>query len=437
VTGKRFQIDAEWPAKPADGGRDVANLRIRVGDQVLTELAEVGADTLRDHLRTSAVTLALWFADNWWRLRWESLQDGRRPTADWRVRHEMTSAPGGTIWPPIMIYGAGARVVLAPVFGANVSLGPVRFLDLNIVHVLDGEAYESGLDAFLDAVVDVCARAQDGAALRALLTQLRDERADEEVAAWRSLEARLGYDPDEAPDALMERLSVLEDELGKRAVEEAATAAPGAESSAVLEEAVEASRASAIEADLSILTPVDPERLDPAVTPWRLGEEAAQAVRRRLGLTPGALPEDAYSDLLRTSWSAVKSASATARRLPYAARMRTPDAKTKIALQTIASVDRRFEMARVIGDEIWAMQDRFGVISRAKTERQKFQRAFAQSLLCPFSDLQRHVDLAGPSDLQIRSAARFFDVRPSVVQTLLVNKGVLPRETLEERLEAA
>ncbi len=100
-------------------------------------------------------------------------------------------------------------------------------------------------------------------------------------------------------------------------------------------------------------------------------------------------------------------------------------------------MDRRFELARIAGDIAWAGQSDFGVVSRSRTERQKFQRAFAQSLLCPFSEVQRFIDLADPSDGQIADSARRFGVSPHVVRTLLVDKGALPRDTLQDRLEAA
>jgi hypothetical protein len=437
VTQARFHIDSDWPKAPAAGEGDGARLRLRVGDHILTRLADVRTGALRDHLRASAVTLALWFADNWWRLRWESLPDSRRPSADWRLRHEMTSAPGGTIWPPLMIYGTGARVVLVPVFGANLSNGPVRYLDLSVVQALDGHDYEAGLDSFFAAVLGACAQARDGAALRTLIDELRDERTDDGQSAWRSLEARLGYDPDEAPEGLIEGLAALEAELGEGGVEEAATATPGARAGVVLRTAIKASEASKIEVDLSVVDIVDPQIATPGTTPWRMGEDAAGRVRETIGLSGGPMPDEAFADVLRMPWAAVKSAPATARRLPYAARLRTKGAAARVALQTKAAIDRRFELARMIGDEVWARRERFGVVSRARTERQKFQRAFAQSLLCPFGDLRQHIDLAGPTEAQILDAARLFDVRPSVVETLLVNKGVLPRETLEDRLEAA
>jgi len=336
-----------------------------------------------------------------------------------------------------MIYGTGARVVLSPGFGVNLSSGPVRHLDLNVVYALDGRDYEAGLDAFFEDVLNTCAKAQDGAALDLLIAELRNERKDPEQSAWRRLEARLGYDADEAPPELIEGLADLENDLGEGAIEEAATAVPGREAGLILNKVVEASQASNIELDLSIAEEVPVDILTPGGIPWRLGEEAAWTLRKRVGLSAGPMPNADLAELLRAPWSNLKTAPATAQRLPYAARLHTNDRTSRAALQTKWAIDRRFELARIIGDEVWARQDRFGVIGRAKTERQKFQRAFAQSLLCPFSDLHRHVDIASPTEEQISHAARVFDVRPSVVQTLLVNKGVLPRETLEDRLEAA
>jgi hypothetical protein len=437
LTDANFEIRAEWPVAPKVGVRDVAHLSMVVSDNVLTQLAEVEAGTVRNYLRASAVTLALWLADNWWRLRWESLHDNRRPSAGWRLRHELTSVSGGTIWPPIMIYGTGERIVIAPSFGANVSSGPVRFLDVGTVNAVPGNVYEAGLDAFFDVVLQACAPAQDAPALAALVGQLREERADAEVAAWRSLEARLGYDPDEAPDDLIEGLSAMEGRLGESAVEEAAIAAPGAQARKVLGDAVDASEASGILADLAIADAVDPVLFERRASPWQWGEDAAWAVRQLIDVRHGPISDNTLGTALGVAWDELKSAPSTARRLPYGARLRKGKSTQKLALQTKAGVDRRFELARIVADTIWPAREMFGVISRAKTERQKFQRAFAQSLLCPFADIRQQIDLTGPTEEQIVNAARDFRVRPSVVQTLLVNKGVLPRETLAERLEAA
>ena len=98
-----FRIDARRPRPPAEDERDMAHLSLFLDDQVVTRLAIIDRHEVRDHFRASAVTLALWLTDHWWRLRRETLKDQRRPSADWRLRHELTSAPGGTLWPPLMI----------------------------------------------------------------------------------------------------------------------------------------------------------------------------------------------------------------------------------------------------------------------------------------------------------------------------------------------
>lgn len=431
-----FCIDAHWPRPPADDERDTAHLSMLFGDQVVTRLALIDRHELRDYFRASAVTLALWFADNWWRLRWETLKDQRRPSADWRLRHELTSASGGTLWPPLMIYGTGEHVVAAPAFGSTIHAGPIRYLDLDAVRPVSGDAYEAGLDRFFDAVLEVCANAQDGAGLSRVVRELQGERRDPEATAWRILEARLGFDPDEAPDALMERLALFSSEHGAETVDEAVNAAPGFQAADILARVIEATDVSAVVIDTDLIGRIDVQLTDRVSRPWQAAERVASELRRMIGVERGPFSNEALAEALRTPWATLKSAPPTARRLPYGAR-RKMGGRTSVALQVTGIVDRRFELARVAGDVAWTNGSDFGIISRSRTERQQFQRAFAQNLLCPFSEVQRFIDLADPSEEQIADTAKRFSVNPSVVRTLLVNKGALPRDTLQDRLEAA
>src|SRR5262249_15611580 len=110
--------------------------------------------------------------------------------------------------------------------------------------------------------------------------------------------------------------------------------------------------------------------------------------------------------------------------------------KDRIALQSKYR-GQRFELARALGEAAWDSAAPFAPLSRAKTDRQKFQRAFAQSLLCPFDDLISYINTSNPTDRDINAAGKHFHVSENVVRTILVNKEVLPRERLEDRLEAA
>jgi hypothetical protein len=89
-------------------------------------------------------------------------------------------------------------------------------------------------------------------------------------------------------------------------------------------------------------------------------------------------------------------------------------------------------------------------LGASSTGRQKFQRAFAQSLLCPFDDLMAYLGDEEITDGAMSSAARHFHVSERLVRSVLVNKRRLPRhrlasaaasdiepESLAEQLEAA
>ncbi|MCX8517865.1 MAG: hypothetical protein ORN29_07370 [Rhodoferax sp.] len=66
------------------------------------------------------------------------------------------------------------------------------------------------------------------------------------------MEACLGFDPDAAPDDVIHALVGLESIAGEQGVEEAAHAAPGAESAQALKAAIDAAEQSTVEIDLSL-----------------------------------------------------------------------------------------------------------------------------------------------------------------------------------------
>jgi len=436
VTSTGFELTARWQAQPQPGARDVAELRLCAAGETLTKVSDFERKEDRDYVRGSAVSLAFWLADNFWRLRYESLPDGYAPSTNWRLRHELTSASGGTLWPPVMIHSTGERVLFAAAYGRTVDFGAIRHVLPGLVTV-SGTKFVDGLDAFFDQVIGACARAVDGEALEELVGTLRAERAEPETAAWRRIEARLGYDPDTVPQEIMRVLGKLEKRVGESALDEAAAAAPGRDAGRHLANAVDAAKSSKIVVDLGIARQVATNDFDTAsnTPPWELGREAARRVREFACFGNQPVRGKAFSDLLKVTRDDLQHRG-TARDLPYSARLREHGERQRIALQSVHQRDRRFELSCALGDEIWEQAD-FGVISKAKTDRQKFQRAFAQNLLVPFSDLSKRLDLDNPTAQQIDEAAVHYHVNRNVIRRLLILEGVLPEETFEERLEAA
>lgn len=431
-----FKIEASWPEKVAAGARDLANIRMEVRGAVLTRVAEVDAGSNRDFLRLSGVSLALWFADNWWRLRWEAPSDGA-PGIDWRSRHELSSGSGSSIWPPVMIYGTGRRVVFAPSLGQAPQTGPIRFLEADQVLSIDGSDYERTVDGFFAQVLGSCSKAADANVLKALVSELKEERADGEVARWRRLEARLGFDPDEAPAGLIEALKAAEDRYGEGAIEEAASASAGVRALDDLTAVLSAAEHSDIELNFSFARErhMSPQR-SANMQAWQLAEDAAHDLRDYLGMAERPITTRELCDLLQTDTQNFSTASPRAFNMPYGARLDGPAHRDRVAVQSRYLRDRRFEVARMIGDVMWSDNESLGIVSRAKTDRQKFQRAFAQSFLVPVGKLMSEVDQNRP-DRDIERMARTFEVHPNVVKTMLVNKNILPRENLADRLEVA
>ena len=111
-----FKFSADWPK----GSDDVAEISLRVGSNVISRIADTEKQTVRDYFRASSTALAFWLADNWWRLRWETITGPFLPSVDWRLRHELNSASGGALWPPVTIYSVGDRIAFAPSVGKYV-----------------------------------------------------------------------------------------------------------------------------------------------------------------------------------------------------------------------------------------------------------------------------------------------------------------------------
>ena len=150
-----LRIDIEWPQEVRHAERDVADIKMSVRDRVFSRLFDENENRGRDYFRASAIHLGFWFADNWWRLRWEPIGDPRYVSPDWRLRHELSSASGDTILPPFMIYGVGPRVIIAPTLGERAAWGPIRYLEERPLTVT-GEEFERGVDSLFESVLRFC-----------------------------------------------------------------------------------------------------------------------------------------------------------------------------------------------------------------------------------------------------------------------------------------
>lgn len=350
----------------------------------------------------------------------------------------MTAVGGGFAWPRLSLWGDVDRIGVQSQADPPGVVGPVRFLTDALV-LVDARGFEQSIDRFLDQVLEArWGGHSDHQALRALVEALRTERADPEVTRWRRIEARLGCDPDQGVEELISTINALAVDYGLEAVEEAISAKPGADTAAVLEQGVRVARATGQCCHFAaLLTDLPPVERFASARPWMLAERSAQQVRSRGG-QGGPINNKALAELLGVPLRALHQ-STGGQTLDYGLRVGEEGTQgpQRVALRPKWPEGRRFDLCRALGDAVWARNDILGPIADTSTSRQKFQRAFAQSLLCPFDDLLTYLKTDRPDDDDIAAAAKHFQVNPWVVENLLINKGVIDRGRLADRLEAA
>jgi hypothetical protein len=424
-------IEFNVSANVEDGLDSPRELSIRAGNVIFTRLFREPSSTEFESVKVPLTRLAFWLLDHWWRLRWESIPPGG-VNPDWREAHELASIGGGFTWPRTTIWGEGTRVGLISRSDPQGVMGPVRFLTDALVFV-NAQDYEAAVDRFLNIILQN-GSFSDRDSLVGMFSAVKSERQDHELASWRRIEAMAGFDPDEAPDSLMDALSLLETKYCTPDIEEVVSAAPGPGAAATLAAILEETAQSAFsDADFGEAARIGARELRSGVAePWELAEAAADMIRNQVSATSRPLRNKRLADLTGISDAFLKSRSLTqGRDIPYGLRLKKPTlGHEQVLLRSRWGQGRRFELARCLGDAIWSSASLLGPISRSSTARQKFQRAFAASLLCPASALISFLGTDRPTDSDISEAVTHFHVSESVVRSVLVNKHVLDRRRL-------
>lgn len=417
-----FHIGFDWLDKSHGDAVEratFAQIEIVAGGQSLTEVEDIAARTVRSYIRASAYTLGAWFVSNWWRLRWEPYPN-LNPAIDWRMSHDLASAGGGYVWPNIRFVSDGQSVSINSLPTGNHPATPIRFLR-HCRAEIDAAYFETGVDAFIDALIErmsgVSALPRD---LAETWQAIRDERANPATAQWRRLEARMGFDPDDAPETVISDLATLSDNLGSDAIEEIAAAMGhlAADVAHTLEKVTSRAPMLRIPSEDAMREMAQDERRQSDV-PWKQAVSVARRARATWGIDDGPISSSHLCDLLDVPVSLVRNNTRSA---PIPAARRTEDDRLAVVLARSSETARRFALARLVGDSLYAPPgDRLLPATEARTARQKFQRAFAQEFLAPHSDLLARVGGGYPSEDALEAVATQFGVSPLLVSNALDN----------------
>ena len=433
-----MRIEFEWLDRETGSEIDrafFASIGLAVGEEYLTRIEDLGAKTVRNHMRGCAWRLATWFAANWWRLRWEPVPARWTKDADWRLAHSIAAAGGGYVWPNAIFASDGDYLEIAALPNPiGVAFEPIRYI--NLVHArITAAEFERKVDEFMENVLSrlQSLRLQDEC-LPELWAEVLTERHDPSATQRRKLEAMAGFDPDAAPDELLKELLEDDEQLGENALAEVAAETRHATGQALktirdLGRSRESPKPGGFRASMPAL-PAPQSVLNDGDQPWQRAGSLARHARKHWDLGNKPIESSALAKLLGTAASIFTGESTVKTHMPLG--LRTEKSGTlDIYLDRPFPTTRRFAVSRLLGDYLYfTNQERLLPATHAKTSRQKFQRAFAQEFLCPIDALLEKIQTTQPDEDDISEAATHFHVSPLMVRTTLVNHGQLEREAL-------
>jgi hypothetical protein len=397
---------------------------IRTDDEVLTEVQDRLAKSTRDTIRVPTVHVAHWLLMHWWRLRWEP--QPKRPTSAYRHAHCLAAIGLGIPWPVLDVVSDGETVLLTMHPEPHADAAAIRYLSRATVEVTATE-WERAVDAFVETTVSrLGAVLPHDTLLRELRDELAAERGDPALARRCRLEAMAGFDAGDAPDAWWTSTERLVEEAGEQASADLLADTGGGDGA---RQVVDTLKRGTIEVDVAGLSRLHSAELTaPGKKPWERASAAARRARAELGVSAGPVSDKKLGELLGASLGQM-TASPSA--FAGAFRPRDGAGNARVVLRSERPTSRRFALARMMGlAALLPRSEQVLPLSSVKSATQKFGRAFAQELLCPWDELDAYTNEHGVDDESIGAAADRYQVSEQVITAALVNKGKLDRDRL-------
>lgn len=435
-------IQLEW-LPPFHGAEEIrrtsAMIEIRFGAKNATRCEDAWSQSVQQGARVAAYPLALWLASSWWRIRWEPRPSGVRlgsgetaAGAGWRMSHELPAAGYGFLWPLLTFSSDGETIEVNCRSSPDSSEEPVRFLSEFDLFV-PAKAFEYETDKFLDLVL----RRLDSLGeteLHVLWRQVLDERTDPAQSEIRRIEARLGFEPDDAPEPLLEEFLGFASSVGSGAADEIAPVCAGSRPGDALREIQNFASRPGITGKAAI--PGGVALPDHDMPPWMRGQKLAQELRQSLGLNDQPVQDASLAELLTMSATHLDRPEAAANAPMGLAIQAESGSELKLLFRKKNRQGRRFEAARFIADYLCAgASDRWLPVTDAATARQKLQRAFAAEFLCPIEALRSYLGDEFNTGA-FEDAAEHFGISEIAVRSHLANHHLIPRALVDQPIVA-
>lgn len=416
-----LHIEADWADMSGVAGPDrpevvatYANLRVRVGDAVITRAHHRRSGTMIDSVLVSLYPIAEWLTGNWWLLTEEAELPGR---AGYTERHSLSAGRDGYCLPDLRFVpeGQSFRLAWAPLAYRH---APLEFVAAGEARVDRREAE----DALRDLVERVCGRLAASnihdSWLQREWNAVQGSEGDADQAAFCRAAAWLGLDPFDIDDAIGQKIQTVARALPAELLEDAFRASRESDLCAMRDWIERQFR------DKPSCKPTVPFRSLGLPTarvagtrPWEVGYHLARSLR-------AAVPEVAD---VPTPLEPLFGG-----RLPLVTVRDAPQTFDGLALfndgfecrtAKVRPDSQRFLVARALFSYIHLDQPS-SLLTMAKTTRQSEGRAFAAELLAPAAFLRDRLDSAWTTQDQMADVANELGVSAYVVEHQVRNHGI-------------
>jgi len=423
----------DWMDAPGVNGPELvatwARLRIEAGSSTVTHILDERAKTVREHVYVPLYPMAEWLAVNWWFLTAELESAIKHEGADFRRRHSLAANREGYAYPDLHVFPLGSLTRLVWHRGTS-PWAKTWFLDDGEL-LTDSAEFRETCSDLLDSVV---ARLVGFGIEDSLLQQewAAVRRADAQEADFCRTAAGLGWDPYAIDDAKHEEVILLADRFGTMLAEAipALNAERTTEGWTLIERALRDAQRSntlSLERIQSVRDRVS-GRGSSTPYPWQAGQELARELRRELHLdgeplsTMDALGQALDESTIDTATKRVPVDGGDAILVDGLVTFGEDD-RPAFAFRPRGEYGRRFHFCRALAEVLWRPGTN-ALLTRAHTERQQSNRAFAAEFLAPSAGLRRRVRRVRLDEDDIDELATEFGVSAMVIEHQLDNHRI-------------
>lgn len=428
---KIFKISVEWESAVSGTPEEMATsaaLRIGVGDSCATHVEDARSKSTREFIHASAYPLALWMAASWWRLRCESTFPTKNPPLSWRMAHEVAAAGYGYVWPSLKLFSDRENIHIINQVTSHSEISTLRYLD-GFDETVPERVFAKEAKDFIELTLSrLHAFSIFDTELEQVWAEVVNEQKHADMSTYRMVEAQLGFDPDEAPEAFLDAFLSHADRIGSDAIFEIASACAGKDPVTNFSNAVSLSEQTAISGNIMVaeaLTSTLEKSGLSGLSPWERGWTVAHAARKSWNIAKDAVSSARLAEILEIQSDCFSDASHRKRKGSVGLAIRKEDNGVAFHFSGGVETSKRFEAARFLADHLLApISDHWLPATHAKTARQAYQRAFAAEFLCPIDPLQDFLNGDYSEEAQ-EDAALHFHVSPICVASNLANHGVI------------